>query len=43
MRTTPVVRAVAIGAVVTVLAACGTGSDETSSDSSSESSGSAAR
>ena len=35
MRTTPVVRAVAIGAVVTVLAACGTGSDETSSDSSS--------
>ena len=39
MRTTPVVRAVAIGAVVTVLAACGTGSDETSSDSSTQSSG----
>ena len=39
MRTTPVVRAVAIGAVVTVLAACGTGSDETSSDTSTQSSG----
>jgi len=39
MRTTPVVRAVAVGAVVAVLAACGTGS-EGSSDSTSGSSGS---
>ena len=39
MRTTPVARAVALGAVVAVLAACGTGG-EGSSDSSSGSSGS---
>ena len=42
MRTTPVVRAVAVGAVVAVLAACGTGS-EGSSDSTSGSGGPAAR
>ncbi len=39
MRTTTVVRAVAVGAVVAVLAACGTGS-EGSSDSTSGSGGS---
>ncbi len=39
MRTTSVVRAVAVGAAMAVLAACGTGS-ETSSDSTSGSSGS---
>ncbi len=39
MRTTTVVRAVAVGAAMAVLAACGTGS-ETSSDSTSKSGGS---
>ena len=39
MRTTPVARTIALGAVVAVLAACGTGS-ESSSDSTSSSSGS---
>ena len=39
MRTTPVVRVVAVGAAMAVLAACGTGS-ESSSDSTSGSSGS---
>ena len=39
MRTSPVARAVALGAVVAVMAACGTGGDS-SSDSSSGSTGS---
>lgn len=39
MRTTPVARTIALGAVVAVLAACGTGG-ESSSDSTSSSSGS---